>query len=68
MSETESPSADVDWPRGFEGARIANLLHFAGLTPEQKLQWLADMLELMQLAREARGPDAAQSTAETPPS
>ncbi len=54
MSETGTPTDDADWPRGFEGARIANLLHFAGLTPEQKVQRLADMLELMQLARQAR--------------
>ncbi len=61
-SEPESPFLD------FDETRRANLERFARTTPEQKLQWLADMLELMQLARQARGPDAAQSTAETPSS
>lgn len=57
MSENAIPADDADWPRGFEGARIANLMHFADRTPEQKVQWLADMLELMQLARQARDRD-----------
>jgi hypothetical protein len=43
------------WPGSFEGARIANLLAFARLTPEQKLQWLADMLEFIEVARRAGG-------------
>ena len=49
------PEKDEPWAGTFEGARIANLRAFAKLTPEQKLQWLADMLEFMQIAREARG-------------
>jgi hypothetical protein len=32
-------------------------MHFADRTPEQKVQWLADMLELMQLGRQARDRD-----------
>jgi hypothetical protein len=42
------------WPGSFEVARIANLVAFARLTPEQKLQWLADMLEFVEVARRAR--------------
>lgn len=34
-------------PNGYERARIANLLHFAALTPTQRVQWLTDMFELM---------------------
>ncbi len=51
MTEAGTSTPDPDWPKGFEGARIANLLHFASLSPEQRLQWLADMFELTLLAR-----------------
>jgi hypothetical protein len=30
----------------FEGVRLANLLDFASATPEQKIEWLGQMLEL----------------------
>lgn len=30
----------------FEGARLANMSAFAAMTPEQKLAWLGQMLEL----------------------
>ncbi len=62
VSENDIPAGDADWPRGFEGARIANLLHFADRTPEQKVQWLADMLELMRLARQARDHDRTSTS------
>lgn len=29
----------------FEDARVANLIAFADLTPDQELQWLTEMLE-----------------------
>lgn len=45
---------------------MANLLHFADLTHEQRIQWLADMLELMQLARRADGRDPTLSTPQSP--
>lgn len=32
---------------GFERARIENLFHFASLTPDQRVQWLVDTLEIM---------------------
>lgn len=35
----------------FEGTRRENLLLFASTTPDQKLQWLVRMLELIQEGR-----------------
>lgn len=33
---------------GYEAARIANLLHFASLTPTQRVEWLTEMLDLLE--------------------
>lgn len=61
MSEIQPPLPDGDWPEGFEGARLANLFHFASLTPAQRLQWLTDMLELTRLARQAAADDSGSA-------
>lgn len=34
-------------PDGWEDARVKNLLLFAGATPDQKLDWLGHMLEII---------------------
>ncbi len=36
----------------FESARVANLLHFAQLSPDARVQWLTEMLELMHSLRQ----------------
>lgn len=39
---------------GFEKARIENLLHFASLTPEQRVQWNWEMIQVMQAVKQRR--------------
>jgi hypothetical protein len=39
---------------GWEATRRANLLYFASLPVEARVQWLADMLELVWELRKAR--------------
>jgi hypothetical protein len=38
----------------YEEARQMHLDDFARWTPDEKMEWLADMLELMEMAEEAR--------------
>jgi hypothetical protein len=48
---------------GWEESRLANLLHFASLTPTQRVRWLGEMLELVGRLRGAAGaPPADRET------
>lgn len=54
-----SGKSQSDGPReaeraGFEQARIENLFHFASLTPDQRVKWLVDTLEIMAEVRRSR--------------
>jgi len=49
----------------FEETRRANLESFGKTTYEQRVNWLADMLELVQLAREA-GPPRNDPSSQNP--
>jgi len=48
----------------FQETRRANLESFGKTTYEQRIDWLADMLELMRLARQAGPPRSAPSNQE----
>ncbi len=49
-AESRSPCLD------YEEARLIQLEEFAKMSLEQRVEWLADMLELMQMADEDRKP------------
>jgi len=53
--------AKADGLLNFEETRRAHLASFGKTTYEQRVQWLADMLEFMQLARQAGPPTASAS-------
>lgn len=40
--------------KAFERVRIENLLHFASLTPEQRVQWNWEIIQIMQAVKERR--------------
>lgn len=41
----------------FESARIENLLHFASLSPEQRVKWNSEMVRIMQAVKNRRAAD-----------
>lgn len=51
VPRTDSPLTREQRDAAFEAARVANLLAFASLTLDQKLQWLSDMLDLFRTIR-----------------
>lgn len=56
MPNTKKPDANASGLLNFEETRRANLASFGKTTYEQRVEWLGDMLELMQLARQAGPP------------
>ncbi|TWT43744.1 hypothetical protein RAS1_01430 [Phycisphaerae bacterium RAS1] len=42
---------DEELRAGFEAARVANLLHFASLTPDERVEWHTEMFELLEALR-----------------
>lgn len=56
MPHERKSRAKSDGLLNFEETRRAHLTSFGKTTYEQRVQWLADMLEFMQLARQAGPP------------
>jgi len=54
MSAENPPNSDAMLPLTFDEARLAQLREFAKTTPQQRLDWLGEMLELMQELRATR--------------
>lgn len=48
----------TDERAGFEKARIENLLHFASLSPEQRVKWNSEMVRIMQAVKNRRAADS----------
>jgi hypothetical protein len=65
MTQEQEHGSPEQWPAGWDEPRIANLLLFASSTPEERLAWLDDMLELMEAVRQAR--ENQPGTAPLPP-
>jgi hypothetical protein len=62
IMQDKRPEASDPWPADWGEPRIADLLHFAIPTPDEKLQWLEEMLELMEAVRQA-GPPRSDGSA-----
>lgn len=60
MPHERKSRAKADGLLNFEETRRVHLTSFGKTTYEQHVQWLADMLEFMQFARQAGPPKSAQ--------
>lgn len=54
MSPIRQPNMTLSPLLSFEETRKAHLERFSKTTPDQRVEWLGHMLEVMQLAHEAR--------------